>query len=50
MKITTKTITDLYLGKSSARITRCIECEREFDMRDEDDANDYWYGHDCESN
>jgi hypothetical protein len=48
MKITAKTATELYLGKSSARITTCIECGREFDMRDEDDANEYWYGHDCE--
>jgi hypothetical protein len=48
MKITAKTATELYLGKSSARIATCIECGREFDMRDEDDANDYWYGHDCE--
>ena len=48
MKITAKTVTDLYQGKSSARIATCIECGREFDMRDEDDANEYWYGHDCE--
>jgi len=27
---------------------KCQECDRVFDMRDEDQANDYWYGHDCE--
>jgi hypothetical protein len=27
---------------------KCAECDRVFDMRDEDQANDYWYGHDCE--
>jgi len=48
MKITAKTVTEMYLGKSSARIATCIECGRAFDMRDEDDANEYWYGHDCE--
>jgi len=29
-------------------IAKCQECGRAFDMRDEDEANDYWYGHDCE--
>jgi len=48
MKITAKTVTELYLGKSSPRLATCIECSRAFDMRDEDDANEYWYGHDCE--
>jgi hypothetical protein len=48
MKITHKTVTEMYLGKSSARIATCVECGRNFDMRDEDDANEYWYGHDCE--
>lgn len=28
--------------------SKCQECDRVFDMRDEDEANDYWYGHDCE--
>ena len=27
---------------------RCQECGRVWDMNDEDDANDYYYGHDCE--
>jgi len=28
--------------------SKCQECDRVFDMRDEDEANDYWYGHDYE--
>ena len=27
---------------------RCVECNRVWDLNDEDDANDYYYGHDCE--
>lgn len=26
----------------------CPECNRVFDLFDEDDANDWHYGHDCE--
>ena len=26
----------------------CQECGRVWDLNDEDDANDYYYGHDCE--
>ena len=26
----------------------CIECNREFDLSNEDDANEFYYGHDCE--
>ena len=26
----------------------CPECERVFDMLDEDDAGEWFYGHDCE--
>ena len=26
----------------------CPECERVFDLTDEDDANEWFYGHDCE--
>ena len=26
----------------------CVECERVFDLLDEDDANEWYYGHDCE--
>jgi DNA-directed RNA polymerase subunit RPC12/RpoP len=27
---------------------KCVECGRIFDLLDEDDANEYYYGHDCE--
>lgn len=27
---------------------KCVECNRVFDLLDEDDANEYYYGHDCE--
>ena len=28
--------------------TKCAECGRIFDLMDEDDASEYYYGHDCE--
>lgn len=28
---------------------KCAECERVFDLLDEDDAAEWYYGHDCES-
>lgn len=27
---------------------QCIECNRIFDLLDEDDAQEWHYGHDCE--
>lgn len=27
---------------------KCVECERVFDLLDEDDAQEWYYGHDCE--
>jgi hypothetical protein len=27
---------------------RCIECERVFDLLDDNDASEWAYGHDCE--
>jgi hypothetical protein len=30
--------------------TRCIECGRKFDLSNDKDAEEYEYGHDCESN
>lgn len=27
---------------------QCRECERIFDLTDEDDAAEWFYGHDCE--
>lgn len=29
-------------------IMTCQECGRSFDLTDEDDANEWYYGHDCE--
>jgi hypothetical protein len=26
----------------------CPECDRLFDLLDEDEANEWYYGHDCE--
>jgi len=28
---------------------KCIECKRLFNMLDESDAQEWYYGHDCES-
>lgn len=28
---------------------KCQECERVFDLNDEDDASEFYYGHDCEA-
>ncbi len=30
------------------RKIRCPECDRVFDLLDEVDANEWYYGHDCE--
>ena len=27
---------------------RCVECARVFNLMDEDDAGEWYYGHDCE--
>ena len=29
--------------------TKCDECDRVFDLLDEDDASEWYYGHDCEA-
>jgi len=29
-------------------LTKCVECDRTFDLLDEEDANEFYYGHDCE--
>jgi hypothetical protein len=28
---------------------KCVECSRVFNLMDLDDANEWYYGHDCES-
>lgn len=32
----------------TATTIRCDECLRWFDLSDEDEANEFYYGHDCE--
>lgn len=27
----------------------CVECNRQFDLTDAEDASEWYYGHDCES-
>lgn len=27
---------------------QCVECERVFDLMNEEDAGEFYYGHDCE--
>jgi hypothetical protein len=27
---------------------KCVECSRVFDLMNEDDAGEWYYGHDCE--
>jgi hypothetical protein len=27
---------------------QCVECERVFDMTDDNEADEWFYGHDCE--
>lgn len=33
---------------ASHATARCVECNRVFDLLDENDANEWFYGHDCE--
>jgi len=28
---------------------KCDECERRFDLMDENEADEWYYGHDCEA-
>ena len=28
---------------------KCVECSRVFDLMNEDDAGEWYYGHDCEA-
>jgi hypothetical protein len=32
-----------------AHIKTCYECDREFDLHDETDTQEWHYGHDCEA-
>lgn len=33
----------------AANVRRCVECERVFDLTNDDDAAEWVYGHDCEA-
>lgn len=35
--------------KGICEMPKCVECNRVFDLMNEDDANEYYYGHDCEA-
>jgi hypothetical protein len=41
----------IHIGQRSIANTteRCLECLRVFDLMDETDAQEYYYGHDCEA-
>lgn len=32
-----------------ATTAKCVECSRVFNLLDEDEAGEWYYGHDCES-
>lgn len=36
------------LGRLDTMTAQCVECDRIFDLTDEDDAAEWSYGHDCE--
>ncbi len=33
---------------AQAQAVTCVECDRVFDLWDEDEAGEWFYGHDCE--
>lgn len=38
------------LKREAARLKKkCVECERVFDLGDDEDADEWYYGHDCEA-
>jgi hypothetical protein len=39
----------IHVGQRLVTNVRCHECNRVFDLLDETDANEYYYGHDCEA-
>jgi hypothetical protein len=36
------------MGSAISTTVTCAECDRAFDLLDEDDAGEWCYGHDCE--
>jgi len=45
-------MTAIHIGQRTIANTteRCLECYRVFDLMDETDAQEFYYGHDCEAN
>jgi len=41
-------LSDLIAIANSQSQATCIECQRVFNLWDEDDAGEWFYGHDCE--
>ena len=41
-------ITDIVTLMEIETMTQCVECGRVFDLTDEVQANNYYYGHECE--
>ena len=37
-----------HIGQRLVTNTRCYECNRVFDLLNDIDAQEYYYGHDCE--
>ena len=37
-----------HIGQRLVTNTRCHECNRVFDLLNDADAQEYYYGHDCE--
>ena len=37
-----------YIGQRLVTNVRCHECNRVFDLLNDTDAQEYYYGHDCE--
>lgn len=38
-----------YVGDLSRSWAKCVECGREFDLSDEEEASEFVHGHDCEA-
>jgi hypothetical protein len=44
-----KQVGDTSQPRIFAKHVLCIECGRDFDLSSEDDSDEWYYGHDCES-
>ena len=45
MKVRTENLAEIFNCQTPVA---CVECNRVFDLWDEDDAGEWFYGHDCE--